>query len=69
MSNYRKISVKRGERGKPGYRQMLVKVTEEQLAEIAKRMEVFVKEHKKESVSNEEHADIVFRVLNETREE
>ena len=48
---------------------MLVKVTEEQLAEIAKRMEVYVKEHKKESVSNEEHADIVFRVLNETREE
>ena len=61
-------SVKRGERGKQGYRHMLLNITEEEIAEIRIELDQYLKDHNKETVTNDEHADLVFRVLREFKE-
>ena len=45
-------SVKRGERGKQGYRHMLLNITEEEIAEIKIQLDQYLKDHNKETVTN-----------------
>ena len=48
------ISLKKGERGKAGYRQMLVRATVEQKIEISRRLDLYVKDYNKETVTKDE---------------
>lgn len=61
------ISVKKRERGKAGYRQMLVRATVEQKTEISRRQDLYNKDYNKETVTKDEHAEIVFHILKEFR--
>ena len=68
MGNYkRRVGLTRGEYGKPGYLHAMVKITDEQDKEIAKRIQDHLKETGEEYITNDDHWQIAMEVLRETR--